>query len=379
MSHPTSSDCCVCLERPKTDAFDPCGHRCVCGQCARQILASADPKCPICRKETTRTIRIFDDRDDQAPDPALVLALAPPAPPPPAPPAPAPTITMTTTTTTTTTMTTTAPVPEPSPEPEPAPALEPVPEPAPALAPTSPASPLKYFSVEVENLYDPENASEHGGRICPYLILGCCISVKWAEHWHQCYVLSYHEGDGTHKCRYHGGRNGGQERTYHLNRKKFLVVSVPPSLLDSRLRNIELSKEYAKRVGAVPKPQFLVQVHYQYDPNRYSQRLDNYALVGCQIGLRWTSGEYHTCQVQSYNSQDGTHTCVYSSGRRRHLHLNRCHFVMVSTFQQQSISLTGPPPTKDEVCPKTQMVDIMQARPWADVVPPKEPTRYPLL
>ncbi len=342
-------ECSVCLAAKKTHAFDPCGHRCVCGECARQILASADPKCPICRTETSRTIRIFDDRDDQAPDPA---------------PAPlAPTITMTTTAP--------EPAPEPAPVPEPALAL--------ALAPTSPASPLKYFSVQVENLYDPENASEHGGRICPYLILGCCISVKWAEHWHQCYVLSYHEGDGTHKCRYHGGRNGGLERTYHLNRKKFLVVSVPPSLLESRLRNIELSKEYAKRVGAVPKPQFLVHVHYKYDPNRYSQRLDNYALVECQIGIRWTSGEYHTCQVQSYNPEDGTHTCVYSSGRRRDLHLNRFHFVMVSTSQQQSISLTGPPPTKDEVCPKTQMVDIMQARPWADVVPPKEPTRYPLL
>ncbi len=341
-------ECSVCLAAKKTHAFDPCGHRCVCGECAEQILAQSDPQCPICRTATTKCMRIWDDSDDQVPAPEQELAPVPP---------------------TTTITTTTAPEPAPKPAPEP----EPAPEPKPT------AAPKKYFSVEVENLYDPKDFSEHGGWFCPYLILGCCISVKLAEHWHQCYVLSYHEGDGTHKCRYHGGRNGGLERTYHLNKKIFIVVSVPPSLLESRLRNIELSKEYAKRVGAVPKPQFLVHVHYKYDPNRYSQRLDNYALVECQIGIRWTSGEYHTCRVQSYNSQDGTHTCVYSSGRRRHLHLNRCHFVMVSTFQQQSISLTGPPPTKDEVCPKTQMVDIMQARPWADVVPPKEPTRYPLL
>ena len=348
------NECCVCMERRKTNAFDPCGHKCVCEICASKL-----GKCPICNQVVTKSIRIYDDSD-------TVNQVAEP----------------------------TDPKVENSPEPKidkpSEPKVENAPETNVVKVPETNTVKVpikKSFSVEVENLYDPKDFSSHGCWICPYLIQGCCISVKWAEHWHECFVLSYNEKDGTHKCRYHGGRNGGLERTYHLNRKTFLVVSVPPSLLDSRMRDIELSKEYAKRVGAFPKPQFLVNVNYEYDPNRYSQRLDNNALVCCRIGIRWTSGNYHTCWVQSYNYEDGTHTCVYSSGRRRDLHLNRFHFVMVSTFQQQSISLTGPPPTKDEVCPltkdevcpETQMVDIMLARPWADVVPPKEPTRYPLL
>ena len=346
-------ECIVCMDATVTHAFVPCGHYCVCGKCA--LTLRKDAVCPMCRQPVTDSMRIYDNSDYSnnlaieeplAPEPPNDKEKEPLAPEPPKDKEEEPL------------------APEP-----PKNKVEKAPEPL-AL------ETQKSFRVEVENFYDPKDFSSHGCCICPYLILGCCISVKWAEHWHECFVLSYNEKDGSHKCRYHGGRNGGLERTYHLNRKKFLVVSIPPSLLDSRLRNIELSQEYA---GAVPKPQFLVGVHYQYDPTRYSQRLDNEALVGCQIGLRWTNGHYHTCQVQSYNSLDGTHTCLYSSGRRKHLHLNRCHFVMVSTFQQQSISLTGPPPTKDEVCPKTQMVDIMQARPWANVVPPKEPTRYPLL
>ena len=123
----------------------------------------------------------------------------------------------------------------------------------------------------------------------------------------------------------------------------------------------------------------IVNLHYNYDPKHYNRDLDNKALVWCRIGIKWTNGNYHTCQVQSYNS-DGTHTCVYSSGRKRDLHLNRFNFVMISTYQpQSSISHTGPPPTKDELCATTQFIDIIKARPWADVDHPKEPSRYPLL
>ena len=330
MSH---TECNVCMDAETTHAFVPCGHYCVCGECARTLTSRKDAECPICRQAVTGYMRIYGNMESLATKPqtdegALV----------------------------------TEPqtdggglVTEPQTDEG---SLVTEPETDEGALVTKPKM-HSSFSIEVENLYDPKNYSSHGCRICPYLIQGCCISVKWAENWHECYVLSYNEKDGTHKCRYHGGRNGGLERTYHLNRKIFLVVSVPPLLQDSRMRNIELSKEYAKRVGVVPKPQFLVNVNYEYDPNRYSKDLDNDALVGCKIGIKWTNGNYHTCQVTSYNSEDGTHTCVYSSGRRRELHLNRFHFVMV--------------------CARTQYVDIMKARPWADKVIPKEPTRYPLL
>merc|ERR1711933_237273 len=47
------NECCVCLNAPKTHACIPCGHRCVCKDCASD-LASKDPSlCPLCRTEVT--------------------------------------------------------------------------------------------------------------------------------------------------------------------------------------------------------------------------------------------------------------------------------------------------------------------------------------
>ena len=51
--------CVVCMGRQSTSAFLPCGHRCVCCECAEQMRQRRD-KCPICRSDTLIGIfRIF--------------------------------------------------------------------------------------------------------------------------------------------------------------------------------------------------------------------------------------------------------------------------------------------------------------------------------
>jgi len=56
--------CTVCLETQSTHAYIPCGHRCLCGDCAiRATVAAAekheDIKCPLCRTEGICITRIF--------------------------------------------------------------------------------------------------------------------------------------------------------------------------------------------------------------------------------------------------------------------------------------------------------------------------------
>ena len=50
--------CTVCLERPRTHALTPCGHRCLCERCAN--LAALEYACPICRAKATGLLRIYD-------------------------------------------------------------------------------------------------------------------------------------------------------------------------------------------------------------------------------------------------------------------------------------------------------------------------------
>jgi hypothetical protein len=47
--------CVVCLDNPKTTAFSPCGHRCVCETCATKLQ-----NCPLCGEEVTATLKILD-------------------------------------------------------------------------------------------------------------------------------------------------------------------------------------------------------------------------------------------------------------------------------------------------------------------------------
>jgi hypothetical protein len=52
------NECLICAANPKECAFVPCGHLCVCQKCASELIAISH-KCPVCRADTTSTIKIF--------------------------------------------------------------------------------------------------------------------------------------------------------------------------------------------------------------------------------------------------------------------------------------------------------------------------------
>ena len=47
--------CSICLEQPKTCAFVPCGHVCVCNDCSKDLPLT----CIICRQESTLIMRCY--------------------------------------------------------------------------------------------------------------------------------------------------------------------------------------------------------------------------------------------------------------------------------------------------------------------------------
>jgi len=51
--------CVVCMASPKTHAFVPCGHRCVCKDCGDAVVRGADAACPICRSASNCVMQIF--------------------------------------------------------------------------------------------------------------------------------------------------------------------------------------------------------------------------------------------------------------------------------------------------------------------------------
>jgi len=51
--------CVICLSVPKTHAFVPCGHRCICQRCGDDVLKEATSSCPICRAEAKHVLQIF--------------------------------------------------------------------------------------------------------------------------------------------------------------------------------------------------------------------------------------------------------------------------------------------------------------------------------
>ncbi len=57
-SERSSNECVICLGPPKTHAFIPCGHLCVCGSCAATSIERSD-SCPLCRKRAIRVSQIF--------------------------------------------------------------------------------------------------------------------------------------------------------------------------------------------------------------------------------------------------------------------------------------------------------------------------------
>lgn len=50
--------CVVCLDAAPTHAVVPCGHQCLCGECAEQIMYNAG-RCPICRTTAIISLRIY--------------------------------------------------------------------------------------------------------------------------------------------------------------------------------------------------------------------------------------------------------------------------------------------------------------------------------
>ena len=52
--------CVVCLANEKTHALVPCGHQCLCGDCAATLMGhTARPECPVCRGEALSSMRIY--------------------------------------------------------------------------------------------------------------------------------------------------------------------------------------------------------------------------------------------------------------------------------------------------------------------------------
>jgi hypothetical protein len=53
-----SEECVVCWSSKRTHAFFPCGHMCVCNECANTILRG-NSKCPLCRMESRQIAKIY--------------------------------------------------------------------------------------------------------------------------------------------------------------------------------------------------------------------------------------------------------------------------------------------------------------------------------
>ena len=54
-----ASECTICLSEPRTHAFFPCGHLCVCETCAQACLQGARPACPQCLAPSQNAVKIF--------------------------------------------------------------------------------------------------------------------------------------------------------------------------------------------------------------------------------------------------------------------------------------------------------------------------------
>mmetsp|Transcript_118548 Transcript_118548/g.236110 ORF Transcript_118548/g.236110 Transcript_118548/m.236110 type:complete len:554 (-) Transcript_118548:39-1700(-) len=51
--------CVVCLMAPKTHAFVPCGHRCVCASCGSNLCKETRASCPVCRAPAQQLLHVF--------------------------------------------------------------------------------------------------------------------------------------------------------------------------------------------------------------------------------------------------------------------------------------------------------------------------------
>lgn len=51
-----SKICRICIDSPKTHAFVPCGHYCICEGCANALMSNPPLKCPVCRGVSSRVV-----------------------------------------------------------------------------------------------------------------------------------------------------------------------------------------------------------------------------------------------------------------------------------------------------------------------------------
>lgn len=52
-------ECVVCMDGPRSHVIAPCGHKCLCANCASTCPAQMT-KCPMCRVNITNIMRVFD-------------------------------------------------------------------------------------------------------------------------------------------------------------------------------------------------------------------------------------------------------------------------------------------------------------------------------
>ena len=56
------SQCVICLDAKKSEAFVPCGHICVCKPCydrLAQVSKASSVMCPTCRRDVRFTLRVY--------------------------------------------------------------------------------------------------------------------------------------------------------------------------------------------------------------------------------------------------------------------------------------------------------------------------------
>jgi hypothetical protein len=49
----------VCFDAPKDHRIAPCGHMCVCEECAEQLNKTRTPMFPVCRGPIRETMKVF--------------------------------------------------------------------------------------------------------------------------------------------------------------------------------------------------------------------------------------------------------------------------------------------------------------------------------
>jgi hypothetical protein len=52
--------CIICQSEPLTHLYSPCGHRCVCGQCAARWDELGSGNCPFCTTPYDQFLRVYD-------------------------------------------------------------------------------------------------------------------------------------------------------------------------------------------------------------------------------------------------------------------------------------------------------------------------------